>query len=62
MLILQYILGLVVALEHATRPFKASDFSGGGRSIYRLDDFVTESLMIPLAVVVLNVFVYSVLQ
>ncbi len=55
----------VVVLEQTTKSFTAFDFSSSRTSItVRLNQLIAESLMIPLALmlIVLGVFAYSVLQ
>ena len=53
----------MVVLEHATKPFSALDLSRNGIDIIaRIDEFIAEPLMIPLAVVMLDVFTNGVLE
>jgi len=53
----------VVVLQHATESLTALDPAGDDLSIIlRLDEFIAEPLMIPLAVVMLDVFTNGVLE
>jgi hypothetical protein len=53
----------MVVLEHPTKPFTAFDSaSDRTRMAIRLNEFITEHLMIPLAVIVLDVLLPDVLK
>ena len=53
----------VIVLEHATKPFPAFDPASDDSSIIDwLDQLIAESLMISLAVAMLDVFTHGILQ
>ena len=53
----------MVVLQHATESFSAFDSARDGTDICgRLDELIAEPLMIPLAVVVLDVLMHGVLK
>ena len=53
----------MVVLQHSTKPFTAWDSAHDRtRMVIRLNEFVTESLMIALGVVVLDVLLHGLLK
>ena len=53
----------MVVLEQTTKSFTAFDFASNRTSItVRLNQLIAESLMIPLAVVMLDVFTNGILE
>ena len=47
----------VVVLQQATEPFSARNVTSMTNLVARFDEFVVQPLMIPLALVVLDVFI-----
>ena len=53
----------MVVLEHATKPFSALDLTSDGTdSFLWIDELVAQTLMVSLAMIMLNVFTNGVLE
>jgi len=53
----------MVVLQHSTESFSALDFTSDGTDILiRINEMVAQALMIPLAMIMLNVFTNCVLK